>query len=176
MMQSPHKLSNLTIMGILWARLYYAFAKEIIERMGPEEGRKLLVHCIKRFAMIRGKAVADYVKQQNLPYDAESFVRNYDSCFEDVQKAFLGDFHNTTLPKCKGVSFCPYLEIWEEFDDGKELALIYCEEFHKAMWAAYHPYLRVRQDQIKARNDSVCTFLTYMEGDEDNAIGIFDQN
>ncbi len=170
-----NNLTNLSKMGLLWAKLYYAFAKEIVDQLGQEKGGKLLVDCIKKYAKLRGTAIAEYIQKNQLPYDAKSFIDNFDSCFSDLQKEFLELFPDKSLVPCEGTTFCPYLEIWKELEDGKKLALIYCEEFHKAMWEAYHPKLRVRQDKIMARDDEICTFETYMEGDEDNILLIFDQ-
>ena len=169
------KVSSLTIMGVLWGRLYYAFAKEIKDQLGEEDGKKLLIDCIKKYATIRGEAIAEYVQEQQLPYNAQSFVDNYDSCWSDLQNAFLELFPEKKLITAEGTTFCPFLELWRDLEDGKELCLIYCEEFHKAMWEAYHPDLRVRQDNIMARNDDICTFETYMEGEKDKVIQIFNQ-
>ncbi|MBN2534273.1 MAG: L-2-amino-thiazoline-4-carboxylic acid hydrolase [Spirochaetales bacterium] len=176
MKKDNHKPA-LARMALLWARLYYAFAKEITDQLGNDEGKRLLIDCIKKFADIRGKAIAKYVHENNLPYDVESFIKYYDSPWSEIQEACISLFpdEDKNLKPAMGTTFCPYLKIWESLPSGKEFALIYCEEFHKAMWASYHEQLRVRQDKIMSRGDDICTFDTYMEGQEDKSMPIFDQ-
>lgn len=159
----------------LWAKLYMAFAKEIMEQLGEDKGKNLLINCIRRYAKIRGRAVADYVKKNALECNAENFVRYYDAPFAEIQKACINLFPDKKLDASDGTTFCPYKEIWERFEDGGKIGLIYCEAFHEAMWKSYHPKLRVKQDKIMTRGDEICTFLTYMEGEEDKAVPIFDQ-
>lgn len=159
----------------LWAKLYLSFGKEIIEQLGETKGKELLISCIRRYASIRGRSVADYVKKNALEHNAENFVRNYDAPFADIQKACLSLFPDKKLEASEGTTFCPYKEIWESFDGGQQIGLIYCEAFHEAMWKSYHPKLRVRQDKIMTKGDEMCTFHTFMEGQEDKALLIFDQ-
>ena len=167
--------SPLAKLAVVWAKLYYAFSKEIMDRLGEEEGKDLLVSCIKKYAKIRGEDVAANVKVQNLELNAENFVRNYDSSFGEIQKECLRIFPEAKLEKADGTTFCPYKEVWESYPGGNELAVIYCEEFHKAMWGSYHPDLKVKQDQIMTRGDKICTFETYMEGDKEPVL-IFNQD
>ena len=162
-------------MADLWAKIYYAFAYQIIQTLGEEKGKQLLVDCIRRYAAIRGTSVADFVARQGLDLNAENFVRFYDAPFSDVQRACLSLFPDCKLESAEGTTFCPYKEIWEQFSNGTEIGRIYCEAFHEAMWKSYHPRLRVKQDKIMTRGDEMCTFLTFMDGEEDKSVLIFDQ-
>lgn len=162
-------------MADLWGKLYYAFAKGIIDQLGNEKGKELIISCIKKYAKMRGEAVAEYVKENNLSHNVENFVKYYDSPWSEIQKACLSTFPDQSLNASEGTTFCPYYEIWRRQPDGKEIGLIYCEEFHKAMWKAYHPDLKVDQDKIMTRGDDMCTFATYMEGKKDEAVPFFDQ-
>ncbi|HIC93150.1 MAG TPA: hypothetical protein EYP09_02735 [Anaerolineae bacterium] len=164
----------LAVLAELWAKLYYAFAIEILEDLGDERGWPLLRACIRRYGRIRGEAVRQYVESKGLPITKENFVRYYDMPFAAVQRASLPLYPGAALPQSEGVTFCPYKEVWERLPRGREIGLAYCEEFHKAMWAAYHPKLRVRQDQIMLRGDRICTFETYFEG-ETESIKTFEQ-
>lgn len=124
---------------------------------------------------MRGKSVAECVSAQQLELNARNFVDNYDAPFSEVQNACLALYPDKFLSESDGTEFCPYKEMWEELPDGRDLATIYCIEFHKAMWSSYHPKLMVKQDKIMTRGDEKCTFFTYMEGDEKSGVMIFDQ-
>ena len=169
------KVGPLARTAELWAKLYYAFADQIFASLGAERGREVLVECIKNYGRIRGEGVARFVSESGLKRTAENFVRYYDAPFADIQRATLPLFPACKLEPSDGTTFCPYKEIWETYPNGRQLGLIYCEEFHKAMWAGYHPKLRVEQDRIMTRGDAKCTFWTYMEGEENAGVAIFDQ-
>lgn len=162
-------------MADLWAKFYYAFASEIIKQQGAEKGGKLLIDCIRNYAAIRGASVADYVNKKGLDHNAENFVKYYDAPFAEVQRACLALFPEGKLDSSNGTTFCPYKEIWEKYESGRTIGRIYCEAFHEAMWKSYHPRLRVKQDKIMTKGDDMCTFLTFMEGEEDKGVLIFDQ-
>lgn len=162
-------------MADLWAKLYYAFAQEIMKQMGNEKGKDLAIACIRNYAAIRGASVAGFVQRNGLEHNAENFVKHYDAPFADVQKACLSLFPGKKMDSSDGTTFCPYKEIWEKYENGREVGRIYCEAFHEAMWKSYHPRLRVRQDKIMTKGDDMCTFLTFMEGEEDKGVLIFDQ-
>lgn len=171
----PSHVPALAKAADLWAKLYISFGKEILEQLGEDKGKKLLINCIRRYAKIRGRAVADYVKKKGLEQNAENFVKYYDAPFAEIQRACISLFPDKKLDTAHGTTFCPYKEIWGSFEDGMGIGLIYCEAFHEAMWESYHPKLRVRQDKIMTRGDEICTFVTFMEGEEDKGVLIFDQ-
>ena len=58
----------------------------------------------------------------------------------------------------KTCTFCPYMGVWQEFEDGPAIGYLYDFEFHLAQYQAYLPGTLVEFDGVKTRGDAVCRF------------------
>ena len=61
----------------LAAQLFSSVAKSVIEKLGPDEGEKLLKEAIEYFGKERGKRIAERVKAEYSHLDRERCERHY---------------------------------------------------------------------------------------------------
>lgn len=151
-------------MGELWAKLYYHLAKEMLS-LG-EEGEKALRRAIRNYAVDRGETMRKQAEALGLPLTYETFqVTIKDMPFKEICKEMVKYY-----PEAKGVTsaegFCAYAEVWRRYQDGWDIARIYCDEFHHAKWAAFNPKFRVDMVAEITRGDPCCILRSYIEGDE----------
>lgn len=71
------------------AKMYYAFAKELIESLGEEEGIELLQRAVHRFGTLRGKMIRNRVDEAGLSPTVAVLSRFYDSPLEFSQVATI---------------------------------------------------------------------------------------
>jgi hypothetical protein len=74
---------------------------------------------------------------------------------EDTEK------ERTTFEDDKLISYtyvCPYERIWRS-NDRNDVGLLYCENFHHAMWQAYRSDLDVQIPEILTKDDPHCLFV-----------------
>ncbi|RJS86576.1 hypothetical protein CW701_02170 [Candidatus Bathyarchaeota archaeon] len=146
--------------GELWALLYLAMAREMVEAFGPE-GLQALRRAVRRYGELRGRRLRERHEAQGLPINIRSLFEHYDlpSHPEMVRRrAILTDDRLDST-----VLHCPYREVWRRYG-GEHLGLIYCEEFHRAMWRAYRDDIVVEQPEIMTRGDPRCRFIVYIQG------------
>ena len=141
--------------GDLWSLMYYAFAKEMVDSFG-DEGEKALRRAIRNYGKIRGRRLRRRHEKQGFPINLRSLFTYYDlPAHPDTEK------NRTVFEDDELVSFtyiCPYERIWRS-RDGVDIGLIYCEEFHHAMWQAYRSDLHVEIPKILTKGDPHCKFI-----------------
>jgi hypothetical protein len=158
------KDAPLARMGEMWAKLYYHLAKEMLT-LGSE-GEKALRRAIRNYAIDRGETMRKQAKALGLPLTYETFTTTIkDMPFSQLCKEMVKYY-----PDAKGISasegFCAYAEFWGKYQDGWDVAKIYCDEFHHAKWAAFNPKFRVDMASVITKGDPVCSLISYIEGDE----------
>jgi hypothetical protein len=119
--------------GDLWSLTYYVFAREMVDSFG-EEGEEALGRAIRSYGRARGLRLKRRHGERGLPVNLRSLFEHYD------------------MPAC------PYEKIWRA-KSGTDLGLIYCENFHHAMWQAYRPDLKVEMPEILTKDDPHCKFI-----------------
>ena len=143
----------------LMAKLYYFFAKEMIESFG-DDGEKALRRAIRNFGVSRGEALRDRHKEAGLSIDVESLFNNYDLPYGknhyQVRNIIQFDEDN----RVSETMVCHLQEIWHEEggSEGKRIGAIYCDEFHQAMWGAYDNDIIVDLPSLLSKNDPCCRF------------------
>ena len=141
--------------GDLWSLMYYVFAGEMADSFG-EEGEEALRRAIRRYGRARGLRLRRRHEEQGLPINLRSLFEYYDLPGHPGTEKERTVFEDDRL-----VSFtyvCPYERIWRS-RDGTDLGLIYCQEFHHAMWQAYRPDLKVEIPEILTKGDPHCRFV-----------------
>lgn len=141
--------------GDLWSLMYYVFAKEMIDSFG-NEGEEALRRAIRNYGKTRGLRLKKRHEEQGLPINMRTLFTHYDlPGHPDTQK------NRAVFEDDKLISFtyvCPYERIWRA-QGGEGIGLLYCEEFHHAMWQAYRPDLKVEIPEILTKDDSHCKFM-----------------
>ena len=141
--------------GDLWSLMYYAFAKEMVDSFG-DEGEKALRRSIRNYGKMRGRRLRRRHEKQGLPINLRSLFEHYDMpAHQDTEKT------RTVFEDDELVSFtyaCPYERMWRA-KSGTKLGLIYCENFHHAMWQTYRPDLKVEMPEILTKDDPHCKFF-----------------
>ena len=105
----------------LFAKLYYYMAKEMMDRLGPEEGKKAVEAAIDKFGRARVASMKEEAAERGLDPMCKA---TYDTVREmpGIGWSFTPD---------GGVAHCPLNDIWQDFgEEGKELGAIYCEIDH----------------------------------------------
>ena len=139
----------------LWSLMYHVFAKEMVDSFG-DRGREALRMAIRSYGRARGVRLRERHEEQGLPINLRSLFTHYDlPSHPDTEKT------RTVFSENELVSFTyayPYERIWRS-RGGADLGLIYCEEFHYAMWRTYRPDLKVELPEILTKGDPHCKFI-----------------
>ncbi|MFZ7103914.1 MAG: L-2-amino-thiazoline-4-carboxylic acid hydrolase [Peptococcaceae bacterium] len=102
----------------LMAELYYFMAREMIERLGQEEGREAVRAAIKNFGQARIKAMHEEAKEKGLALnDLQTFAQIRDL-------PMIGWETNPADPL--EVTYCPMEDVWDQYG-AQELGALYCE-------------------------------------------------
>ncbi len=141
-------------MGDLFCLLYYHMADEVVSRWG-EEGREAVARAIRRFGEARGKKMRQRHLDQGLPINIKTLFTNKDRPGDSRFSRELDRLDEEA--RISRTLRCPFFERWRELG-GVDLARIYCEEVHEAMWETYDPRIVVEQPKIKTRGDDYCSF------------------
>ncbi|MCW3978943.1 MAG: L-2-amino-thiazoline-4-carboxylic acid hydrolase [Candidatus Bathyarchaeota archaeon] len=147
--------------GDLWSLMYFVFAKEMVDSFG-EEGEEALRRAIRSYGRARGLRLRKRHEEQGLPINLRSLFEHYDLPGHPGTEKTRTVFEDDEL-----VSFtyvCPYERIWRA-RDGAELGLVYCQEFHHAMWQAYRPDLEVEIPEMLTKDDPHCKFVVTQPND-----------
>lgn len=104
----------------LFAKLYFYMAKELVDTLGPEEGKNAIKHAIERFGQARVESMKAEAAERGLPPIGKA---TYDAVRE------MPGIGWSFVPE--GVKTCPLADIWNDFgEEGAELGAIYCEIDH----------------------------------------------
>lgn len=147
--------------GDLWSLMYHVFAKEMVDSFG-EEGEEALRRAIRVYGRAQGLRLKRRHEEQGLPVNLRSLFEHYDLPGHPGTEKTRTVFEDDEL-----VSFtyvCPYEKVWRA-REGVDLGLIYCEEFHHAMWQAYRPDLNVEMPEILTKDDPHCKFVVTQPND-----------
>lgn len=105
------------------ALLYHYMAKAVIERLGREEGHKLIKEAIMEYGVHCGDATREALAAQGLPATLENFgkVPDLPSRGWRWQRMELSDGTAGT-----GVTLCPLARVWEDVGTDPATARLYC--------------------------------------------------
>jgi hypothetical protein len=154
-------------LGDLFAMLYYHMACEMVESFGLE-GERALRTAIRKFGAERGVRLRLHHETRGLPINLESLFTHYDLPDDPRFRRNL----RVLSPEVRlsETHRCPYFEVWRE-RDGLDVARIYCEEVHHAIFGSYHPAVQTNLTRTLTRGDSFCDFAVFLrEANRDVAL------
>ena len=146
---------DLAEFGDLWSLMYIVFAKEMVNSLG-QEGKEALVRAVRAYGKARGERLRKRHEEQGLPITMRSLFEHYDLPGTPGTKKERKVFEDNKL-----VSYtyqCPYEQVWRA-NDGTDLGLLYCENFHHAFWQTYRPDIDVQIPEILTKDDPHCLFV-----------------
>jgi hypothetical protein len=139
----------------LMGRFFVIMAKAIIDRLGEEEGGALLRETVERFAVARGKRIADKVQAAGRPLAFRNFLVFSDMNSEGVTSGMTPRIEDNDL----------WLEIRQcGFIDGArdvglhDYAHHYCDYIDKAILRGYNPELKLEVVKNLSGDDNACLF------------------
>jgi len=131
-------------MGNLFGLLYYHFAKTLVNELGEEKGKELILKAVHSYGAERGQVIREKVLAAGLDLTIENFF----------------NFH--WLPPlgwesdAEGVTYCCYAEPWIERNE-QDLGKLYCEiDFAKAK--AYNSKIRVKRVSTILDGEACCAY------------------
>jgi len=133
------------------ALLYYHMAKAIVERLGKEEGEKLISDAVWRYGEACGKRVGEEVLARGLPLDAANF-----GMIPDLPSRGWRE-QTVELPEGRSadaVVLCPLAAVWKEIG-ATDLGRLYCL-VDQAKIHAYNPGLRAVHSKNVLDGDDYC--------------------
>ena len=100
----------------LMAEMHYYYAKELIDRLGPDEGKAAVRHALKCMADSRVDAMKRDAAEKGLPASGAA-------SYKKIKDFPTPDWHRDEQGV---VSYCPMAETWQTHADGIEIGGLYC--------------------------------------------------
>ena len=132
-------------MGILMGQFYLHFAKTLINELGADKGKRLILKAVSSYGAERGRATRKAVEDAGLPPTLENYYR-----FSDLPH--LGWDANE-----EGTIYCCYAEPWLQRGE-EELGQLYCE-VDIAKIKAYNPKITIQRTKSLLDGDSYCHYI-----------------
>lgn len=131
----------------LMAEMHFFYAKELFDRLGPEEGEKAVFHALSAMADSRVAAMKADAAEQGLPTGGKA-----------TYKA-IKDFPTPDWDRNEQgvVSYCPMAETWATYgEEGKKLGALYCQ----IDYPLYKGFgMTLQRPECLAAGDDCCRFL-----------------
>jgi hypothetical protein len=142
----------------LYANLYFQMAAEYMRTFG-EKGESALRQAIRDYGANRGALNRAAHEKLGLPIHLHTLFTMGGFPGKAGFKRNL--FSLKPEERISETLVCPLNDHWKELGGQKE-GVVYCEEIHAAMWAAYDPGIETRQPKIMTRGDECCKFEVLM--------------
>jgi L-2-amino-thiazoline-4-carboxylic acid hydrolase len=144
----------------LAAQLFASMAKVIIEKLGPEEGEKLIKEGVEYFGRERGKRIAKVVKKEGKDLSFKNWL-----IYTDIS----GDNFSVN-PRVKNADLvvelknCTFINAAEKWGL-KDFAKIYCKYADHAILEGYNPDIKLTLDSRHCTGADHCLFRYIMKED-----------
>lgn len=142
----------------LASQLFCSVAKFVVERLGLEEGEKLLKSAVEYFGKERGKRIAEKVTAAGLPLTFKNWLiyTDIDSInFRPIADIEKGDF----IAKIKHCTFYDAAKEWGLEDYAK----YYCKYVDYKILEGYNPDIKLKLEDRHTTGKSRCIFRYTMK-------------
>jgi hypothetical protein len=133
-------------MAKLMAELYYFMGKEMVERMGDEQGKASIRSAIRKFGEARVAAMHEEAAERGLDINMETYLAVRDMPGTSWEK-------NPENPA--DITYCPMQDMWAELGD-QELGAIYCE-IDDVLYNGFNA--KLDRPLCKTNGDECCRFI-----------------
>ena len=149
----------------IYALIYAHMAKEGIETFG-KEGEAMVRKAVRNFGIDRGKRLRAKHEAEGRPINLKTLFTHYDLGGTRADPRFSRNLLELTENTRYSLTLsCPVQERWREVGPA-EYGVMYCEEFHPAMWDAYLEGTVTKLPKLLSRGDKYCQFEVYVPGHE----------
>ena len=133
-------------MAKLMAELYYFMAREMIDKLGAEEGRKAVREAVTKFGEARAAEMKEEAAERGLEINAETYslVRDMPGISWEKDPGNPSDF-----------TYCPMQDMWEQLG-ANDLGSIYCE-IDYVLYKAFN--IDFERPLCKTNGDPCCRFI-----------------
>jgi hypothetical protein len=133
-------------------------AKKVIERLGKEEGEKVLKAGLREFGLERGHIIRAKADAAGLPPSLESFIKFYSVPTSACNKAQ----HTITGNKRISIVDCAAHLFWRQRGE-EEIGLLYCDAVDDGIRDGFDPRLKHTNPKNPLRGDDICEHQDYFE-------------
>lgn len=143
------------------ASLYYHFGTVLMDELGEEKARNIILKVIEEYGQESGREAREVVQKLGLPLNADTFSKGSDlpSVGWKTESTEYPDGQCTTK-----ITYCPFGEYWLE-KDAEELGRLYCF-VDQAKYAGFHENLQCIHLKNVLDGDEYCE-LAVKERDSD---------
>lgn len=141
------------------AQLFATVAKAVIERLGKEEGEKLLKDAVERFGRERGRRIAEQVKAAGKPLTFKNWLIYTDI---DTSRNFQVEPSIEDGDLVAKISNCTFYESAARWGLG-DYANIYCTYVDYAILDGYNPDIKLILKQRGPSPQDCCVFRYIMK-------------
>ena len=131
-------------MGYMFGLLYYHFAKTLVEELGEEEGKRLILKAVRSYGHERGLKIKEEVQKRGLELTVENYKK-----FSDLPP--LG-----WDVKAGKLVYCSYAQPWIE-KGAEDLGNLYCE-VDIALYEAYNPTIKIERLKSVLTGHECCEY------------------
>ena len=134
-----------------------SFAKEVMERLGPEQGEAVVKQAVQAFGMERGKSIARVVAAQGKPLSFKNWLIYSDIASDNF--GFLPHVTKTDLVvKVRNCTFISAAQKWGMGDYGA----LYCKYADHAILKGYNPDILLKLETRHETGKDHCVFRYIM--------------
>lgn len=133
-------------MAKLMAELYYFMAKEMVDKMGEEQGKAAIRSAIRKFGEARVASMHEEAAERGLDINITTYLEVRDMPGTSWEK-------NPKNPT--DIIYCPMQDMWAELGD-QELGAIYCE-IDDILYNGFNASLD--RPLCKTSGDECCRFI-----------------
>jgi len=144
----------------LAAQLFSSVAKFVIEKLGPDEGEKLLKEAVEYFGKERGKRIADRVKLEGKPLTFKNWLI-YTDIDSSNFRPVISIADNDLVAK---IRHCTFYNAAKEWGLG-DFAKIYCRYVDYKILEGYNPDIKLILKERQATGKNHCIFRYIMKTD-----------
>jgi len=137
-------------MAKLLAKFHYHMAKEIMDTIGPEQGRQVVLRAIEKFAEDRVQGMRAEAVERGLPLDSMDTYR--------LVRDMPGNGWERNADNSAQITRCPMNDAWAEHgEEGKKIGYLYCSIDH-TLYKGFGAELD--RPSCLALGDACCDFRT----------------
>lgn len=147
-----------------FAALYYYLGRAVMR--GPSlSGEKAFRAGTRTFGVDRGERLRARHIEEGREINLRTMQEHLDLPAVSLWEFKEGETEIIPAKMFKTCTFCPYMGVWQGFEDGPVIGYLYDFEFHLAQYQAYLPGTVVEFDGVKTLGDAVCRFRFQMPGE-----------
>jgi len=141
-------------LGGFYASLYAHLAKEVIDTFG-EKGEEAIREGTRKYGKWRGANLRKAHQEQGYEINLKNLFEHYDMPNTNMLKSHR--FKTGEREWASEVFECTLYDMWERIGM-VDMGLLYCEEFHHAMWQTYWDKIKLEMPKILTQPNDRCRF------------------